>query len=130
MCPAGIDTAIFHVDVRRHGAHHLLSLEGDLDLSSAPMLEAQVVELEGLVSCVVDLRRLDFIDCAGLRALVHLSQELTARGGRLVVTRPRGLVAKVLELIGPAEWEWATGTGGPCFSWSSRRPDASGSERG
>ena len=130
MCPAGIDTAIFHVDVRRHGAHHLLSLEGDLDLSSAPVLEAQLAELEGLVSCVVDLHGLDFIDCAGLRALVHLCQELTARGGRLVVTRPRGLVAKVLEVIGPAEWEWVTRAGGRCFSWSSQRPDANAPQRG
>jgi anti-anti-sigma factor len=129
MCPAGIHSVILDVGVRRHGAHYVLSLAGELDLSSAPLLEAQVAELEGLGSCVVDLHRLDFIDCAGLRALVNLSQELTARGGRLVVTRPKGLVAKVLDVAGPADWQWASRAGGRCFSWSSQRPDAGGQER-
>jgi anti-anti-sigma factor len=117
MCPAGIESALLQVDVRRHGAHHVLHLVGELDLSSAPLLEAQVAELEGLVSCVVDLHGLDLLDCAGLRALVSLSEILTARGGRLVVTRPRGHVAKVLELVGPPSWEWA-GPKGRCLSWS------------
>jgi stage II sporulation protein AA (anti-sigma F factor antagonist) len=120
MCPAGIDSAILHVDARRHGVHYVLHLEGELDLSSAPVLEAHIAELEGLVSCVVDLHGLDFLDCSGLRALVNLSQELTARGGRLVVTRPRAPVAEVLKLVGPADWEWASSSGGRCLSWSSR----------
>lgn len=130
MSPASTDIAVLDVDVRRHGAHYLLSLEGELDLSTAPLLEAQLAELEGLVSCVVDLHGLDFIDCSGLRPLVHLSQELSARGGRLVVTRPKRLVAKVLDIAGPADWEWAGKAGGRCFSWSSPRPDANGPERG
>ena len=62
MCPAGIDSAILDVDVRRDGAHYVVSLEGELDLSSAPLLEARLAELEGLVSCVVDLHGLGFID--------------------------------------------------------------------
>jgi anti-anti-sigma factor len=119
MYPAGIDSAILGVDVRRHGAHYVLSLDGELDLSSAPLLEAQLVELEGLVSCVVDLHRLDFLDCAGYRALVNLSRGLTARGGRVVVVRPKPYVAKVIKLVGPADWEWADKAGPRCLSWSS-----------
>jgi anti-anti-sigma factor len=120
MCPAGIDSALLQVDVRRHGAHYVLSLEGELDLSSAPVFEARVAELEALVSCVVDLHGLDFIDCAGVRALVNMAQELTARGGRLVLTRPQTPVANVLKIVGPADWEWARGSGGRCLLWSSR----------
>ena len=129
MCPAGIDSAILGVDVRRHGAHYVVSLVGELDLSSAPLL-ARLAELEGLVSCVVDLHGLGFIDCAGLRALAHLSQELTARGGRLVVIRPQGHVARVFDLVGPANWEWASRAGGQCLLWSSQRPDANVPWRG
>jgi anti-anti-sigma factor len=103
MCPAGIDMAILDVDVRRHGAHYLLHLAGELDLSSAPLLEARIVELEYLVSCVVDLHDLDFLDCAGARALVKLSQTLIGRGGRLVVIRPKPLAAKVLKIVGPGD---------------------------
>ena len=91
---------------------------------------ARLAELEGLVSCVVDLHGLGFIDCAGLRALAHLSQELTARGGRLVVIRPQGHVARVFDLVGPADWEWASRAGGRCLLWSSQRPDANVPWRG
>lgn len=119
MSPASIESRLLQVDVRRHGAHHVVSLQGDLDLSSAPLLEARVADLEGLVSCVIDLHDLEFLDCAGHRALVHLSEELTARGGRLVLTRPSADVAKVLKIVGPDEWEWASGSRGRCLSWSA-----------
>jgi anti-anti-sigma factor len=104
MCPAGIDVAILDVDVRRHGAHYLLHLAGELDLSSAPLLEARVAEFDEYpVSCVVDLHDLDFLDCAGARALIKVSQELIGRGGRLVLIRPKPLAAKVLRIVGPVD---------------------------
>jgi anti-anti-sigma factor len=48
---------------------------------------------------ILDLSRLDFMDCSGVRALIEI---LTAIGpdGRLLIRRPSSAVRRVLELSG------------------------------
>jgi len=54
------------------GGRHRLALTGELDIASAPMLEAKVAELcaDGAQAIVIDLSGLAFIDSTGLRVIL------------------------------------------------------------
>ena len=61
--------------------------DGELDLATAPALDDQLRELHraGFAHVVVDLRRLTFIDCAGLRALLDAHARAAADSTKLTL---------------------------------------------
>jgi anti-anti-sigma factor len=75
---------------------------GDLDLATAPILEAQVTELReaGFGRIVVDLRGLRFIDSSGLHLLVRCDQEVRRHGAALELIRGSAPVQRVFEITG------------------------------
>ena len=77
----------------------VVTLTGDLDLSSGgPVLEELLEEcVESGAHVVIDLSEVDFMDSAGLALLVKTERGLSAAGRRLVVTRPRPNVRRILE---------------------------------
>jgi anti-anti-sigma factor len=80
----------------------VLTVEGELDLSSAPDLCARLTALRG-ERFVVDLSRVGFCDSSGLRALLGEAHECRIMGGRSVVVTPsRGQVHALFELTGLA----------------------------
>ncbi|HYN93521.1 MAG TPA: STAS domain-containing protein [Pilimelia sp.] len=95
----------FAISVRRQDAFTALLLTGELDMATAPHLGEHVDDLlsGGHPRIVVDLHDLTFCDSSGLNAFVQGDRRCTAEGGWLRVTRPRGHVARVLELSGVAE---------------------------
>jgi anti-anti-sigma factor len=98
--------------VLRGAAVHLdgsliYALDGELDLATADVLRSRVAQLApapGGGPIVLDLSRLSFIDCAGLRALCQLHEAFRASGGRgLVVRNLQPQVRKVFDLVGIGE---------------------------
>jgi anti-sigma B factor antagonist len=79
-----------------------LSLVGELDIASAPILQAGFdrVESDSVSVIVVDLRRLSFMDAAGLHVLVEAHERARQGGWRLVVVRGPRPVQRLLELTG------------------------------
>ena len=79
---------------------YVVSVEGELDLYSAPELAA---ELDALVAdapdVVLDLSGVGFVDSTALGAIVGASRSLRAGGGRLLLVASRD-VRMVLELVG------------------------------
>src|SRR5205807_732845 len=77
---------------------------GDLDCASAPRLR-QV--LDGVADdrrrVVVDLRSTEFVDCAGISALVVAYERRRQLGGELVLEAPSRAARRVLQLTGLAE---------------------------
>jgi anti-sigma B factor antagonist len=117
----------------REGARHALSAEGELDLVSAPALEAAVAEAcaEGAQELVVDLHRLDFMDSAGLRALVHSRRLCEQHGCDFSLARVQPPTRRLFEVTGlvgrlgtrghsPADGRSADGAANPL---AARRPD-------
>ena len=64
-----------------------VALVGELDIASIPMLEEDLAPVEGngVVSIVLDLRELSFLDGSAVHALVAAHQRAQANGHRLVV---------------------------------------------
>jgi anti-anti-sigma factor len=88
--------------VREHRAGTILtvSVEGELDLLTAPKLVAHVDRLLRVEpgDVLLDLEETQFIDSAGLAILLNLQRRLDRRGHRLRVVCDEGPVRRVIEM--------------------------------
>ena len=75
---------------------------GELDLATAPIVDAQLSELEaaGFRSVVLDLRRLRFMDSTGLALLLTWQAKARAEGVELRVLPGPPAVQRVFEVAG------------------------------
>jgi anti-sigma B factor antagonist len=83
----------------------VLSLDGELDMASAPLLQRAVenVELARRPLLVLDLERLEFIDSTGLRIILSARKRCQDRDQELAVTRGSQQVERLLSVTGMAE---------------------------
>jgi len=95
--PAGLTVR----DVGSSGRHRLL-LSGELDIASAPMLEATLasVTAKGASEVVLDLTELTFMDSTGLRAVLSLHELCSQEGYAFSLTGANGSVQRLFELTG------------------------------
>jgi len=86
--------------VRTEGSITVLELNGDLDVSSAPTLQAALQEIidQGGQRVIVDLSDVPFMDSSGLGVLVAAHRRMTAIGGQLALANPAPTLQKVFEL--------------------------------
>jgi anti-anti-sigma factor len=72
--PQGIP-APFRTELERHGEKIVVVASGEIDVSSADRLHAQLRGLlSGFSQVVLDLRQVDFIDAAGLHCMLDVDQ--------------------------------------------------------
>ena len=89
--------------VTRAGATAVLTLTGELDLATAGPLRARLSRLvqddppPALV--VLDVAGLQFVDAAGIGALLSAQRTLAARGGRMCLRSPSRLVQRVVRVL-------------------------------
>ncbi|SCL28129.1 anti-anti-sigma factor [Micromonospora rhizosphaerae] len=90
---------------RLDGGGVCLRLAGELDISTAPALNAAIDRLadEGERQLLVDLSELNFCDSTGIAAFVRGDNRASADGGWLRVTGATGRVQRVLQVTGLAE---------------------------
>jgi anti-sigma B factor antagonist len=83
----------------------LLSLRGELDLTSAPVFdrELRAAEATNPRRVVIDLSGLEFMDSTGLRALLLARERAQSDGHELALRRGPRQVQRVLELTKTAE---------------------------
>jgi anti-anti-sigma factor len=75
---------------------------GEVDLSTAEDLLLRLRMLAGPATgeITLDLSRVTFIDCSGLRALLALDRHVRTAGGRVRVSAVSAPVARLFELVG------------------------------
>jgi anti-anti-sigma factor len=90
------------ITCRRLGTATVLALRGELDLASRHQLERELVRAEdvGFESIVVDLTALDFMDCAGMHALLGAHRRAHAAGRQMSIRRGPREVHRLFELAG------------------------------
>lgn len=84
----------------------VLRLRGELDIATVPAFEAALAHAEatpGPAPLAVDLRALEFMDCAGLGVLVAAAERASAAGRQLTVMTGTGAAARLLRLCGQAD---------------------------
>lgn len=92
-----------HLTVRadRRGQLLLVRLFGELDIATSSRLADAVRSApEDVDEAVIDLRELDFIDCAGVRALVTTVRQFEVHGSTPHLIAGRDRVQRVFELTG------------------------------
>ena len=81
----------------------VLVVSGEIDAHCAPLLESRLRALpSGNIS--LDMSGVAFMDSSGLRVLVGEQQRRSTEGGQLTVTDPSVAVARLLALVGLAEY--------------------------
>ena len=90
------------IEVHHEGADATLTLHGELDPHTAPMLADEIDNLVhvGVTNVVLVLSGLGFVDSSGLRVIITADHDLTERGGRLVLRSPSDNVRRLLEITG------------------------------
>lgn len=83
------------------GRQATLVIRGEVDICTAPAVERALGEAlnQRPERLVLDLGRVDYIDCASLRALAAAGRALPGRG-KAVIRHPSRAVCRVLELTG------------------------------
>ncbi len=77
-----------------------ISLEGRLDTTTAPQLEAELKnDLGGIDKLVMDFEKLEYISSAGLRVLLS-AQKIMNKQGSMVVKNVNENVLDVFEVTG------------------------------
>jgi len=81
--------ALLELDTEETDGRAQVALRGELDISSAPVLEEALgrVEEAGPAVLVIDLRGLAFMDSTGLRTVVSADQRARDQGRRLAIVR-------------------------------------------
>ena len=92
----------FRVTVGGSTGCAVVSLEGELDLATAPQLRERLVVLaeENDPDIVLDLTHLSFIDSTGLSVLVMALNRSRAAGGSIMLRNPSASVMRILEITG------------------------------
>jgi len=83
-----------------HGQRPVLTVDGDLDLATAPQLTSVALALieNGAADVIVDAQKIGFCDSSGLTAFVQIANRL--ENGRLAIAAPTPILRRVLELSG------------------------------
>ena len=79
----------------------VLSVQGDIDLATVETLAEHLDHICDRTDAVtVDLRRVAFLDCLGLRHLLRLHEEGVATGCRVAFIQGPAAVRRVFEMTG------------------------------
>jgi anti-anti-sigma factor len=90
------------VDEIRIGHRVVLALSGELDLATAPALQASLDEAveSGGADLWIDLSDVTFMDSTGLRALLATRRQLRVNSTSLAIICPEGPVRRVFTVAG------------------------------
>lgn len=100
-----VDEPVLRIMERTTGAGTVvLTVQGEIDIATVGALGSRLTEVcdrEGDVT--VDLRRVSFLDCLGLRLLLEQHERSAERGDRIDFVQGPPAVKRVFELTGTLE---------------------------
>jgi stage II sporulation protein AA (anti-sigma F factor antagonist) len=99
------ESGLLKIGVERSLDQLVVSISGELDLATAPLLQEHLLEAQSDVSeVVVDLEHTTYIDSTGLDVLVSAHKRLAKSGGQLIIRAltPRSL--RLFEIAGLSDY--------------------------
>ncbi|MGI8801502.1 MAG: STAS domain-containing protein [Solirubrobacteraceae bacterium] len=93
---------VFKIDVADRDARQHLTVQGELDLATAPLLDEQIslAERTDAPLIVVDLATVSFMDSTGLTVLLRANDRSRHNGNRLRITEGPAQVQRLFEVAG------------------------------
>ena len=91
---------VFGIRVEEKGSTLIMHLSGEFDWACIGRVEAALERASDarFKEVVLDLRKLEFLDSAGLRTILRANDRARVERFDLVVVRPRGLANRVFTL--------------------------------
>ena len=84
----------------KEGSKLSLALEGRLDTTTAPQLEAELkASMEGITELDLDFEQLEYLSSAGLRVLLA-AQKVMNKQGTMVIRHVNETIQEVFEVTG------------------------------
>ena len=91
------------INKKLNGSALCIALEGRLDTTTAPQLEAELNQsMPGADSLTLDFSQLQYISSAGLRVLLSAHKTMSRKGG-MKVTHVNDVVQEVFDVTGFAD---------------------------
>lgn len=88
------------INKQQNGTSLTVALEGRLDTTTAPQLEAELRQsLDGITQLTMDLGGLAYISSAGLRVLLFAQKQMNKQG-EMKVTNANESVMEIFEVTG------------------------------
>lgn len=88
------------ITTTRNGSALTLQLEGRLDTTTSPQLEAELsASLDGVKQLTLDLQRLAYLSSAGLRVILGAQKRMNKQG-QMVVRHVNETIMEVFEVTG------------------------------
>jgi anti-sigma B factor antagonist len=88
------------INKNQNGEALTVSLEGRLDTTTAPQLEAEFKHsLEGIKALTIDISALEYISSAGLRVLLS-AQKVMNKQGEMTVKGANEAIMEIFEVTG------------------------------
>ena len=87
----------------QNGSHLDLALEGRLDTTTAPQLEAELKQsVGGVTELALDFSQLEYLSSAGLRVLLS-AQKVMNKQGSMVIKNVNETIMEIFEVTGFAD---------------------------
>lgn len=84
----------------QNGSHLDMALEGRLDTTTAPQLEAELKQsMDGVTELELDFAGLEYLSSAGLRVLLS-AQKVMNRQGSMVIKNVNETIMEIFEVTG------------------------------
>lgn len=77
-----------------------VELEGRLDTTTSPTLEALLMEKRPVSEVVFDFSKLEYISSAGLRVLLAEQKYVNSVSGKMIIRNVKDMVMEVFEITG------------------------------
>ena len=77
-----------------------IALDGRMDISTAPDLEREVSNLEGVTRLILDFEKLIYISSAGLRVVLRAHKQMIKQGGSMKVIHVNEMVMGIMRDMG------------------------------
>ena len=88
------------IDKQINGSELTLTLNGRLDTTTAPELEAVIKDsIAGITNLVMDFAELDYLSSAGLRVILS-AQKTMNKQGEMVIRNVNETINEVFEITG------------------------------
>lgn len=88
------------ITTTRSGSALTLQLEGRLDTTTSPQLEAELsASLDGVTQLTLDLQQLAYLSSAGLRVILGAQKRMNKQG-QMVVRHVNETIMEVFEVTG------------------------------
>ncbi|OIJ68933.1 anti-sigma factor antagonist [Streptomyces mangrovisoli] len=91
-----------HLRVHQDRGHTVLELRGEIDIAAATEIMPGLDRATGRPGArvVLDLRRVEFFDCSGLRLIYRARQRVLDHGGQLHLVCDHPLTLRVFRITG------------------------------